>query len=338
MRKILGFLTFSLVVSSLISPLQARADEDKTLLDITASKSSVLNFVVTQSGAKNSINIDASVPGTFTLKGYDDGGFVQDGESNTFQIKELSSAKDATVGAVQKGKNNSVALNVVSSKNKDVDVYIYQDGENNEIKTTELGSIIAYDSVKLNIKQTGNNNKIMINQLNAYNGDVSFNATMINTGEDDNLIGGIDEDSVENIDPNSQSLDDVDRYLQFSYQTGVYMKGSSVNLNAYINGTGNKVGIYQVAESGKAEAEVNIGENIPSSYNTVLIYQNAASGTDAYARVSVEGDGRTVKVYQTGETYADVAVESTYSGSAPIIIKQKSYTPDVPNEVRVTFR
>lgn len=338
MRKILGFLTFSLVVSSLISPLQAKADEDKTLLDITASKSSVLNFVVTQSGAKNSINIDASVPGTFTLKGYDDGGFVQDGESNTFQIKELSSAKDATVGAVQKGKNNSVALNVVSSKNKDVDVYIYQDGENNEINTTELGSIIAYDSIKLNIKQTGNNNKIMINQLNAYNGDVSFNATMVNTGKDDNLIGGIDEDSVENIDPNSQSLDDVDRYLQFSYQTGVYMKGSSVNLNAYINGTGNKVGIYQVAESGKAEAEVNIGENIPSSYNTVLIYQNAASGTDAYARVSVEGDGRTVKVYQTGETYADVDVKSTYSGSAPIIIKQKNFAPDAPNDVKVTFK
>ena len=336
-KKLLSFAGALLgIVSSFSS--HAKADDR---LQINADRSSVFNISVIQNGSNNKITIGkVSANGILNLKGYGKNApaLKQEGSGNTLILKNLSSKSGATVGVTQEGKGNEISFGNVSSKTSDVELNIKQDGNYNVLKTLDLGGVSGYGKVKFDVQQSGNNNKILINSLNATNGDVNVNITMANSGNDDNLIGGIDQDKVKDIDPDSKSLDDVDKYLQFSYQTGIYMKGDSVNLNAYINGTGNKVGIYQVAESGKAEADVNIGKNTPSSYNTVLIYQKANPGTDAFARVNVEGDGRTVKVYQTGETYADVDVKSTYSGSAPIIIKQKNYAPDAPNDVKVTFK
>jgi len=303
-----------------------------------STNSSDVDALVRQKGTSNQFKVTESITSSkLKIHGYSksDEFLTQNGNRNKLLIKSLKAKDEIEIGITQDGSDNVIDLSSsnVQSTNGSIKFKVFQSGNGNEFKVNS--GISAYDDVTVDVSEEGGNNKINVDSITSLS-YLNFKVSVYNTGNEENLIGGVEKKGT------IAGLDDLidNRKLAFSYDKGLQLSGNGVKFEAEIYGTGNKLGVYQVSDSGEAVAKVLIGDRQAydsANHNTVVVYQHATGGKDAYADISVFGSDRTVRVYQEGEARATILVKKTYNSTAPIRVYQKTYDPSGNNEVKVTF-
>jgi len=175
-----------------------------------------------------------------------------------------------------------------------------------------LFAISAHAQNSIYVDQVGNNNQIMIDQSQAYNGTATISIGSV-SGSDSNAVN-ITQDGVGVMSSTVQINSGINNSITTN-QVGV---GTMIATVQNLNGSANSISISQ---SGAANNTFNVinGAGTTNNANTVTATQSGNAGADKSFNLTLNStNGANVTVQQTNPTQANsgsMTIQCTTCGS-----------------------